>query len=79
MALESNGKKYPQDWLVQEMKVIYSKDPNKFYTFKLDKWIEKNQKLNAAITPGPAVPIDPTDEKESGNLIKQIFYLIFLN
>ena len=66
MAIESGGKKFPFDWLVEEMKVIYSKEPNKFYTFKLEKWVDKNQKLNAAITPGPILVIDATDSSELG-------------
>jgi len=34
MALEHGGKKVPADWAIEEFKVIYSKEPNKFYTFK---------------------------------------------
>ena len=47
MAIEHNGKKISNDWSVEELKIFYSNDPNKFYTFKLEKWIEKNGKKGA--------------------------------
>lgn len=46
MALEHNDRKFPFEWHVEELKLIYSKEPNKFYTFRLDRWVEKNHKLN---------------------------------
>lgn len=72
MAIENGGKKFPYEWNVDELKVIYSKEPNKFYAFKLEKWIEKNSKLNAAITPGPVVNIDKSEELEKGKMIYHV-------
>jgi hypothetical protein len=71
MALESGGKKYPFDWNIEEIKVVYSKDPNKFYNFKVEKWIDKNQKLNAAITQGAVEAIDSTNDSELGFILLQ--------
>jgi hypothetical protein len=72
MAIEHNGKKISNDWSVEELKIFYSKDPNKFYTFKLEKWIEKNGKLNAAITPGPILAISQSDESEIGKMVYHV-------
>ena len=72
MAIEHAGKKVPADWTIEEFKVIYSKEPNKFYTFKLDKWIEKNGKLNAAITPGPTSVIGSNEGGEMGKMIYHV-------
>ncbi len=72
MALEHGGKKVPADWAIEEFKVIYSKEPNKFYTFKLDKWIEKNGKLNAAITVGPVASIASNEDSDLGKMIYHV-------
>ncbi len=72
MAIEHGGKTIPADWTIEEFKVIYSKEPNKFYTFKLDRWIEKNGKLNAAITPGPTVAIDSNEDGDLGKMIYHV-------
>ena len=46
MALEHNDRKFSSEWAIEELKVIYSNEPNKFYTFRLDRWVEKNHKIN---------------------------------
>ncbi len=45
-------------WTIENIKVIYSKDPNKFYVFKVDKWLDKNNKLNAIIVPDTVAAIE---------------------
>jgi hypothetical protein len=37
-------------WNIDYIKVIYSKEPNNYYVFRVEKWVEKNQKMNALIT-----------------------------
>lgn len=72
MAIEHGGKKFPSEWGIEELKVIYSKEPNKFYTFRLDKWIEKNGKINAAITPGPVSVVTSSDDTDRGKMIYHV-------
>lgn len=72
MAIEHSGRKISNDWNVEELKIFYSKEPNKFFTFKLEKWIEKNGKLNAAITPGPPITISASDESEAGKMVYHV-------
>ena len=75
MALEHNDKKLPSEWAIEELKVIYSKEPNKFYTFRLDRWVEKNHKINGAITPVAMTTIDPSGEDEPGKCIYHVTIL----
>ena len=49
MALEHNDRKFSSEWAIEELKVIYSNEPNKFSTFRLDRWVEKNHKINGFI------------------------------
>ena len=58
MAFNVRSKKN-NSWNIDYLKVIYSKEPNNFYTFKLESWVEKNQKINAIINPQGAVSITP--------------------
>jgi hypothetical protein len=39
------------EWFIDEMWIIYSKEPDRIYNFKLEKWIERNEKMNAYILP----------------------------
>jgi hypothetical protein len=57
-----NFRKKNNGWNVDYVKIIYSKDPNIFYTFRVEKWVEKNQKINAIISPESIAPIVPAAE-----------------
>lgn len=71
MALEHNDRKLPFEWAIEELKIVYSKEPNKFYTFRLDRWVDKNHKLNGAISPMAITPIDPSTESAPGKYKKR--------
>ena len=70
-----NQRKLQQDWSIEEIKIMYSRDPNKFYVFKLDKWLDKNQKLNAIITPNRIEAIDPPSNVYNPETGKRIYYV----
>lgn len=75
LRMAHNLRKLPHDWIVEEIKVIYSRDPNKFYLFKLDKWLDKNQKMNALINFDSVATIDSTDDSEPGmNILTNLKY-----
>lgn len=59
LAFNHNGRKH--SWSIESLKVLYSKDPNKFYVFRVEKWIDKNNKLNAIITPDTTLQVDIHD------------------
>lgn len=52
-----NGKKSHHEWTVESIRVLYSKDPGNFYMFKVDKWLDKNEKMNAIISMNSVVPV----------------------
>lgn len=59
-----NGKR-THEWSIESIRVYYSKDPNNFYAFKIDKWLEKNEKMNAIISMQSVVPV-ASGEKHLG-------------
>jgi hypothetical protein len=70
-----NQRKMQQEWSIEEIKIMYSRDPNKFYVFKLEKWLDKNQKLNAIITPNRIDQIDPPANAYNPETGKRIYYI----
>ena len=71
-----NQRKMQHEWIIEEIKILYSRDPNQFYIFRVDKWLDRNQKLNAIITPPSIEPIEPTSNNtkntESGKRIYHV-------
>ncbi len=59
LAYNHNGRKH--NWSIEDIKVIYSRDPSKFYVFKLEKWLDKNNKLNAIIAPDKTLQVETND------------------
>lgn len=71
-----NGKR-THEWSVESICVYYSKDPGHFYVFKVEKWLEKNEKMNAIIGMQALVPVAPGEKHgESGWHPKLFFSLI---
>ena len=68
------GRKMTQEWVIENIKVMYSRVPNKFFVFKVEKWLDKNQKMNAIIVPDTITTIDQTDggKLDSGKRIYHI-------
>ena len=66
------------DWVIEEIKIMYSREPNKFYTFRVDKWLDKNQKQNAIITPIAIDAIEVHRDKHNtsaGETSKMIYHV----
>jgi hypothetical protein len=74
-----NFRKKNNGWNVDSVKIIYSKDSNNFYTFRVEKWVEKNQKINAIISPDSIVPIvsgETTTQSGAGAAPAKMIYHI---
>lgn len=65
-AADNASKSLPHDWQLTDIKMLYSKEANKYFCFKLEKWVEKGNKLNALITGGSPIDIDPNSKTEPG-------------
>ena len=49
-------------WAVDEIKVIYSKNPNVYYIFRVEDWLERNGLKNAVIK-----PLEPLSVESAGS------------
>jgi hypothetical protein len=52
-----NARKSAHEWSIDYIRVYYSRDPGNFYSFKVDKWLEKNDKMNAIISMNSVIPV----------------------
>ena len=50
LRLAHNASKMPHQWSIDYIKVVYSKEPTKAFIYKIDKWLEKNDRMNAIIS-----------------------------
>lgn len=73
-----NARKLEAGWEIDSINVYYSRDPNNFYSFKIDKWLDKNDKMNAIISPNQVIPITSNDASESGKQKKSYYFHHFL-
>ena len=70
-----NQRKLQHDWTIEEIKIMYSREPNKFYVFRVDKWLDRNQKLNAIITPTNIEPIESSSKADNHETGKRIYHV----
>ncbi len=60
-----NLRKKHNSWTIEYVKIIYSRDPNNFYLFKVEKWVEKNQRLNALVSSEGFTAIAPSNTQQN--------------
>ena len=61
-------------WAVDEIKVIYSKNPNVYYIFRVEDWLERNGLKNAVIK-----PLEPLSVELTGSSASSTFNLASIN
>lgn len=71
----AHNAKRTHEWSIESIRVYYSKDPSHYYAFKVDKWLEKNDKMNAIISMQPLVPIAATTGDKLGETGKMIYHI----
>ena len=52
-------------WLIDEVRVIYCKEPDKCYVFGVENWVEKNNRLNAVTVPRDMIEIGSANLPDS--------------
>lgn len=67
--LAHNMRKLAHKWSIEFIKVFYSKQPDRIYTYKVDKWIEKNDRVNALISLYENVKIYHGKASENGKIV----------
>lgn len=71
--LVHNSTKMPHSWSIEYIKAFYSRQPDRIFTYKVDKWIEKNNRMNANISLYENVIIN----HDKSLLNSKAFYLLF--
>lgn len=71
-----NSRKKMNTWQIESMQVFYSRTPNKYYSFRVEKWAEKNQKINALVVLDGEVPaVSSASDAPSAKSKKMIYYI----
>jgi len=61
--------KLASDWKLEYVKIVYSKEPNKFFLFPFEKWLSNNNQCTFKSSVVDKTPVEATTQNESGNLV----------
>lgn len=64
--LAHNSRKIPHQWNIEFIKILYHREPNQFYVYKLEKWIDKNNRMNAIFNFHSKIPIVTKEGDKTG-------------
>ncbi|CAF0724098.1 unnamed protein product [Brachionus calyciflorus] len=73
LRLAHNSRKMTHDWFIEYIKVLYSKEPNKLYVYKVDKWLDKNDRMNAIISLQESLQINQVNDEVNSN--KKVYHI----
>lgn len=53
-----DSKKIARDWLIEDIRILYSHEPNIYFVFPFEKWLEKVNEFSSVFRPMSAIRIE---------------------